>query len=112
MTKQGTIHSEANRRRYVAEGLWKNGTLLDIFDEHVRTQPDKLLMVAPGGIRWSYKEVADRVAVLAANMSQLGVGPGDVVSAQLPNWGEFLLIHLAATRLGAITNGLLPIYRA
>ena len=107
-----TILDPERGNAYVAEQLWNNRTLIDAFDEHVQAKPDKVLCVAAGDIRWSYREVAEKVEVLAANLAQLGIGHGDVISVQLPNWGEFLLIHLAATRLGAVTNSLLPIYRA
>lgn len=107
-----TILDSARSAAYVDQGLWKNRTLIEIFDEHVAKTPDKTLLVATRGIRWTYREVAERVEVLARNLAALGIGHGDVISAQLPNWGEFLIIHLAATRLGAVTNSLLPIYRA
>jgi non-ribosomal peptide synthetase component E (peptide arylation enzyme) len=107
-----TILDSARSTAYVDQGLWKNRTLIDIFDEHVAKTPDKTLLVAARGIRWTYRQVAERVEVLARNLAALGIGHGDVISAQLPNWGEFLIIHLAATRLGAVTNSLLPIYRA
>lgn len=106
-----TLLDEARAQDYVARGLWLGRTLADIFDEHVARRPDKLMCVSRSG-RWTYREVAEKVAVLAANFARLGIGHGDVISVQLPNWGEFLLIHLAATRIGAVTNGLLPIYRA
>ena len=34
-----------------------------------------------------------------------------MVSYQLPNWTEFLVLHHAATRIGAVNNPLIPIYR-
>ena len=34
-----------------------------------------------------------------------------MVSFQLPNWIEFLVLHFAATRIGAVSNPLIPIYR-
>ena len=68
-------------------------------------------MVAARGARWSYRTVAEKVDCVARNLALAGITKGDVVSAQLPNWAEFLVIHLAATRLGAVTNPLLPIYR-
>ena len=107
-----TILDQTRAHDYVQRGLWVDRTVIDAFDEHVSKTPDKTLVVAAHGIRWSYREVAEKVEVLAANLAKLGVGHGDVISAQLPNWGEFVLIHLAATRLGAVTNALLPIYRA
>ena len=30
---------------------------------------------------------------------------------QLPNWWQFAALHLAALRIGAITNPLMPIFR-
>ena len=33
------------------------------------------------------------------------------MSFQLPNWIEFLVLHYAATRIGAVSNPLIPIYR-
>ena len=53
---------------------------------------------------------ADRYRV-ALGLLELGVRPGDVVSFQLPNWIEFLVLHYAATRIGAVNNPLIPIYR-
>jgi cyclohexanecarboxylate-CoA ligase len=40
------------------------------------------------------------------------VEPGTPVSCQLPNWNEFVLVALAAARLGAVLNPIPPIYRA
>ena len=44
-------------------------------------------------------------------MKQLGIGPRDVISVQLPNWWEFAVIALAAFRVGAVVNPLMPIFR-
>ncbi|MGB1547811.1 MAG: AMP-binding protein, partial [Alphaproteobacteria bacterium] len=35
----------------------------------------------------------------------------DVVSIQLPNWWEFAALYAAATRIGAVINPLMPIFR-
>src|SRR5262249_23766930 len=37
---------------------------------------------------------------------------GDVVSCQLPNWNEWIVLALAAIRLGAVLNPIPPTYRA
>lgn len=106
-----TILDRTRSKVYIDQGLWINRTIIDFFDEHLAKTPDKTLLVAAHGIRWTYREVAQKVEVLARNLASLGIGHGDVISVQLPNWGEFLIIYLAATRLGAVTNSLLPIYR-
>ena len=106
-----TIHTSGQAASYEMAGLWPGVTLFDAFEDVVARKSDKLLVVA-GDTRWSYRDVAERVERLAAALAVKGIGPGDVISIQLPNWAEFLLIHLAATRLGAVTNTLLPLYRA
>jgi len=98
--------------RHSASPPWANRSLIDAFEDALARTPDKILVVDERGARWSYRAVADKVNVLTENLAEMGIGRGDVISAQLPNWAEFLLIHLAATRLGAITNPLLSIYRA
>jgi cyclohexanecarboxylate-CoA ligase len=47
----------------------------------------------------------------ALGLLELGTAPGDVVSFQLPNWIEWIVLHYAASRIGAISNPLIPIYR-
>lgn len=99
-------------KEYVAKGWWLNQTLLDPFDAAVKRNPAKLAIVAPGGRRVTYGELAKLVDEAACGLLRAGVGKGDVVSVQLPNCAEAVVCHLAATRVGAITNPLLPNFRA
>jgi cyclohexanecarboxylate-CoA ligase len=48
---------------------------------------------------------------VAAGLRGLGVGAGDVVAYQLPNWWEAAVVFLAAARAGAVVNPVLPIFR-
>ncbi len=52
--------------------------------------------------------MADRIAV---GLARLGVGRDDVVAAQLPNWWQFTLTYLACSRIGAVMNPLMHIFR-
>ena len=97
--------------RYLREGWWVNRSLIEYFDAAVARNPDKVAIVAPGDVRLTYGQTAERVGRIAANLAARGVGPGQVISIQLPNCAEAVLIHLAASRLGAVTNPLLPNYR-
>jgi len=106
-----TIHTKARTAAHEKAGLWPGETLFDAFEGALSRTPDKILVIG-GEKRWTYRDVADRVERLAGSLAAKGIVAGDVISIQLPNWSEFLLIHLAATRLGAVTNTLLPIYRA
>jgi len=55
------------------------------------------------GIRWSYAELGERVARLAAGLVDAGVGPGDVVVHQLTNSPEFVLTYLACHAIAAVS---------
>jgi acyl-coenzyme A synthetase/AMP-(fatty) acid ligase len=93
-----------------SQGDWQNRTIYEAFCDVVAASPGKEAVVA-GDQRVTYGELAQQVSKLAASLHRLGIGKGDVISVQLPNWVEFAVIHLAATQLGAVTNPLLPIYR-
>jgi len=67
--------------------------------------------VIDGERRWTFLEI-DRISRRAARgLLQLGIGRGDVVAYQLPNWWEAIVLFLAAARLGATLNPLLPMFR-
>ena len=103
--------------RRVAEmtkaGFWPGKILTDYLDQCLRDVPDKLALVdSANGLRLSFHELGRRVDRLAAGLAGLGVAAGDVVSYQLPNWWHFIALHLACVRIGAVTNPLMPIFRA
>jgi acetoacetyl-CoA synthetase len=51
--------------------------------------------------RLTRQELRDRVATLAATLSRLGVGQGDVVAGYVPNTSEGVVAYLASAALGA-----------
>lgn len=108
-----------NDRRLAQEaraGFWPDRVLTDYFDTILKDRPGDTALVAyradPGReIRLTYAELNVHVNAIAANLTRLGVQPGDVVSCQLPNWWEFVALLLACIRIGAISNPLMPIFR-
>jgi cyclohexanecarboxylate-CoA ligase len=110
-------NSLAWRARAMREqGHWGEETLLDHLARAVAATPEKTALVARRSdtgeeTRLSYAALADRAARLAGGLAALGVGRGDVVSFQLPNWWEFTALHLACLKLGAVSNPLMPIFR-
>ncbi|HEY2223469.1 AMP-binding protein [Actinomycetospora sp.] len=96
--------------RFTAEGHWTGKVITDFLDEVAAAHPDRTAAVDARG-RITYGELKARSGRAAAGFLELGVGPGDVVSFQLPNWIEFLVVHFAVTRIGAVNNPLIPIYR-
>jgi len=110
------ILPEERRRTMQAAGLWADRILLDDFDRWVAKVPDRTVVIDHNSMTGArtvltYAELARRVDRLAVGLARLGVGRGDVVSMQLPNWWQFTAVHLAALRLGAVTNPVMPIFR-
>ena len=106
----------ARRAAMVQQGLWHDRTINQDLDACLATCPDKLaltaLRVESGEIRrFSYREMAHMADRIAVGLSRLGVGKNDVVACQLPNWWEFTLTYLACSRLGAVINPLMHIFR-
>lgn len=105
-----TILDEATIQRMQADGYWTNRAILDDLNRHVTEKPDKEV-IYDGRVRLTYRELMRLVRRCAGGLLDLGVKPGMVVSFQIPNWHEFVVIHLATTMVGAISNPLIPIYR-
>ena len=106
----------ARRARMLAQGLWHDRTINDDLDACVAACPDKLALTAlqvESGVvqRFSYRELARMVDRIAVGLSRLGVGRNDVVACQLPNWWQFTLTYLACSRIGAVMNPLMHIFR-
>ena len=100
-----------------SQGFWIDKNFDEFLQASVSSTPDKLALLAYRAdrpnepVRLYYRELADRIARAAASLKRLGIGRGDVVSVQLPNWWESAVIALAAFRVGAVVNPLMPIFR-
>lgn len=107
---------EPRRARMEAEGFWPGRTLLDYFEACLAEKPDALALVsvvaATGARRaLTYAEI-DRLAWrAAAGLRRLGLGRNDVLSSQLPNGWEFIVLYIACRRLGVVFNPVMPIFR-
>jgi cyclohexanecarboxylate-CoA ligase len=60
----------------------------------------------------TYREYADKVDRVTAVLGELGVGPGNVVTVQLPNWWQLNAVVLACGRLGAVAAPIMTTIRA
>lgn len=104
------------RAASVTSGLWHDRTINDHLDACVAQCPDKIALTAmqvEGGTttRFTYREMASMADRIAVGLTRLGVGRDDVVSLQLPNWWQFTLTYLACSRIGAVLNPLMHIFR-
>jgi malonyl-CoA/methylmalonyl-CoA synthetase len=64
-----------------------------------------------GAIEWSYDELLGRAGWLAAGLRRWGLARGDRVAVFLGNGPEWVLLHLALLRLGAVLVPLNLAYR-
>ena len=113
-----TSYDNLTRRRaaMIAAGYWRDQTLLDHLNRAIKRTPDKTAIVAIRSEsaeekRLAYNEIDRLSDTLAVRLAQLGIGRGDAVSFQLPNWWQFPVLHLACLKLGAISNPLMTIFR-
>ena len=106
----------AHARAMRAEGFWVDKTYDEFLQKAIASTPGKLAIVADRADRseqrrFTYAELGDLVSRAAASLAGLGIGRGDVVSVQMPNWWEFAVVALASARIGAVVNPLMPIFR-
>jgi acyl-CoA synthetase (AMP-forming)/AMP-acid ligase II len=96
--------------RYRADGAWLDRTIGDLLDKLCETRPDQKLIV--DGVRiMSAASVRQEAQQLARSLAERGLTRGDVVSFQLPNWHEAILVELACSYGGYVCNPIVPIYR-
>ena len=105
-----TILTPEQVEEYTSQGYWLNRTITDYLDEVAERTPDKTAFI-DSRRQVTYAQLRREVDRCALGLLELGVRPGDVVSFQLPNWIEWVVAHYAASRVGAISNPLIPIYR-
>ena len=88
---EGLALTEARLAREKARGLWPGRVITDYLDQWVDQKPDATALVAwrvedEAETRLTWRQLAHRAAAAACTLEDAGVGPGDVVSFQLPNW--------------------------
>ncbi|MDR0593759.1 MAG: AMP-binding protein [Bifidobacteriaceae bacterium] len=103
--------NQALAAEYRGRGLWGDASLHDYWRLTVRSAPAREAVIDARGNRWTYAQVEARAAALAGHLRRAGVGAGDAVTVQLPNWAEFLVVDVACLKLGAVVNPALPQHR-
>ena len=73
--------------------------------------PMARMLIDEDGREITYVEYRAECERVAAGFQELGVGVGTAVSWQLPTWIESVVLVGALSRLGAVQNPILPIYR-
>ncbi|KUI04780.1 AMP-binding protein [Mycobacterium sp. IS-3022] len=86
-------------------------TYWGLVDAAAGEHPDRVVLVDDFGRHLTCSQLRDAAHRTAAALAERGVAEGTVVSWQLPTTLETMVVMVALTRLGAVQNPILPIWR-
>jgi fatty-acyl-CoA synthase len=82
------------------------------FDRTVAKWPNReALIVRQQGIRWTWKELAEKVDAFAAGLVALGLEPGERIGIWSPNNAEWAITQFATAKAGLVLVNINPAYR-
>jgi 2,3-dihydroxybenzoate-AMP ligase len=95
---------------YRSKGYWRDEALRDVFAEWCDAFADRVAL--RDELRAvTFRELDERSTNLALNLLDLGISPGDRLVLQMPNVIEFVYLHVALQKIGAIPVLALPPHR-
>src|ERR1700734_3081762 len=99
-------------RRYEEARRWTRETLGQVLAGGLRAAPDAQFRVHSAVRPWAgtFRDVEHVARRLAAGLRARGVGAGDVVAFQLPNWMEAAATFWASAFLGAVLVPIVHFY--
>jgi cyclohexanecarboxylate-CoA ligase len=93
-----------------ASGLWQPLSFYGLVSQRAQEHGDRRFCF-DSTTSYTYAEFREQVLRVAVGLRRQGVGAGDRVAVQLPNWTEFPVIAGALSRIGAILVPIMSIYR-
>lgn len=108
--ESSVVFSDERIAKYYKEGFWSEKTLDDFLDRMAGRYAEKEALydqrrrITFGEL----KTISDR---LALKFLELGIGKGDIVFIQLPNWVEAVFAYYALFKIGAVGSPINPHYR-
>ena len=96
---------------FTAAGHWGNQTFYELFLERVAMHPEREALI-DANTQLTYGELDHNVRRTATFLKAQGIGPGDVVTIQLPNRVEFAYVFFALELIGAVANKINPDFRS
>ena len=98
-------------RREWRHAVTEGDTYWDLVARAADAHPDRTVLLDDFGRTLTNLEFRDEAQRTAAGLARHGIRAGTVVSWQLPTTLETMVVMVALTRLGAIQNPILPIWR-
>src|SRR3954452_12810016 len=102
----------ARARQYVRDGFWNEESLGAILADGLRDARDSPFVVRSDRkpFRGTLADVDDLARRVATGLRTRGIGPGDAVAFQLPNWVEAAATFYAIAYLGAVVVPIVHFY--
>src|SRR5580698_10683119 len=82
-----------------------------LVEQRAAASPDAPMLLDDADRRLTFAEFKARAERVAAGLAAMGVGEGTPVTWQLPTRIETVVASMALSRLGAVQNPIIPIYR-
>ena len=97
---------------YLDAGYWRDDTVGQLLAGTVGSRPDLTVKIRSAIRPWTgtFADVLDAARRLAGGLRARGIGPGDAVAFQLPNWVEAAVSFWAAALLGAVVTPIVHFY--
>ena len=95
----------------MSEPIYDARSFWELLQRRVAATPDTMMLVDDADRRLTFAEFADRAERVAAGLQTMGVGEGTPVTWVLPTRIETVLLSFALSRLGAVQNPIIHIYR-
>jgi acetoacetyl-CoA synthetase len=104
-------------RREMPGAQWFPGSRLSYAEHFFRGRDDDTVAIHHAGelrelSHWTWGQLREQTARIAAGLRALGVGPGDRVAAYMPNIPETIAAFLATASIGAVWSSAAPEFGA
>ena len=86
-------------------------TMWELVDRRAEASPERPMLIAADGETVTFGRFRDRAERVAAGLFRMGVTTGSVVSWQLPTRIDTVVLSIALSRLGAVQNPIIHLYR-
>ena len=95
----------------MSEQIYDARTFWELFERRVELSADKKMLIDDSDRSLTFSEVKEKAEKAAVGFMELGVREGTPITWVLPTRIETIVASLALSRLGAVQNPIIHIYR-
>ena len=95
----------------MSEPITDARTFWELLERRVDATPDRPMLIDGADRRLTFAQFKERAERTAAGFAAMGIGEGTPVTWELPTRIETVLASFALSRLGAVQNPIIQIYR-